>query len=354
MPAQTATPSKKLQVKINRPAPCQHTLSIRVATAEVRPVREDVVREFQREANIAGFRKGKAPRELVEQKYPSEIREEMLRRVTQQVFQQVQAEHKLKPVGPFEVTKLDFDDAKGLEVEANVEVEPEFKLAAYKGLALKRPSTDVSAEEMDRALAQLQESAAELVPTAEGQEKEKKVPALDDEFAKTMGCETLVELRAHVEEKLRERKTTEQKSAVEQALCDELLKRHTFDVPQRLVARQVERLSRDFQVRLLLSGRTEEQAKEELAKYTEQLKTNAAKLVKLSFILDRVADEEKLTVTDDMVVDRLWKLAQQSRQDPGQVRKALDERGLWPSVLASIRQDQTTAFLISNANISDQ
>lgn len=340
-----------MTVTVNQPVPCQYRLTIHLKPAAVQPVRDGVVQEVQREATVPGFRKGKAPKALVEQQHPKQIREETLRRLTRQVVDQVTTERQLKPVGPFEVTRLEFDEATGFDLEAQVEVEPEFTLGDYRRLRLSATPVAVGAEEVAQALAKLQESAAQLVPAAEGQPKTKQLPALDDEFAKDVGFETLEALKVHLEATLREQHTAEAKQQQEQELCDALLARHQFEVPPRLVARQTERLTKDFQARLLLSGRAEEAVKEELARYTGQLRTNATRLVKLAFILERLAKAEQLSVTQDEVVERLWALSRRMGKDPAEVRRLLDARGLWPSVLSSILQEKTMRFLFSVAEI---
>lgn len=343
-----------MTVHVSQPAPCQQALRIHLPADAVGPVRDVVVREFQREATIAGFRKGKAPREMVERQFPTQIREETLRRLTRQTFERVTTERHLKPIGPFEVTKLDFDEQKGLQLEAQVEVEPEFDVANYRGIRLTKPAVSVSAEELTQALARLQESMAHLVPAGEGQPKERQVPPLDDELAKDLGFETLERLKTHVDAKLREQKQAEAAQGLEQALCDALLERHRVEVPPRLVTRQAERLTREFQARLLLSGMPEEKIQEEVGTYTEQLKTNAIRLVKLAFILDRIAEHETLSVTQDEVVERLWTLAKRWGRDPAEVRRLLDAKGLWPSVLSSIRQEKTINFLLSASQIVEE
>lgn len=347
--------SSGVTVSVTNPAPCQQQLRITLPPAGVQPVREVVVREFQKDATIAGFRKGKAPRELVERQFAAQIREETLRRLTRQVFERVAEERKLKPVGPFEVITLNLDEQKGLEVEARVELEPDFALADYRGIRLAKPGVTVTDEEIAKALAQLQESHAELTPSQQaGQPKEKRLPNLDDEFAKDVGFEHLEALKAHVEAKLRERQQAQFRQVLERELCDALLSRHRFDVPAGLVAKQAERLSRDVQVRLLLAGLSEAQMKEELAKYTEPLRTDAVRQVKLSFILERIAQQEELTVTQDELVDRLWKLARRWGKDPVEVRRTLDAQGLWPSVLSIIRQEKVINVLLSVANIEPE
>lgn len=343
-----------MTVTITQPAPCQQKLQITVSRAAIQPLRDVVVQEFQKEAVVAGFRKGKAPRDLIERQFTEQIREETLRRLTRRTFEQVTEERKLKPVGPFEVLKMEFDEQRGLDLEAQVEVEPEFTLADYRGITVTRRPAAVSPDEIDQHLAQLRESAAQLVPGAEGgPHKEKRLPNLDDDFAKDVGFENLEQLRGHLEAKLREQKQAQARQHLEQHVGDALLQRHQFDVPPRLVTRQAERLTRDFQARLLLAGMNEEQAKQELAAYTEQLKTNAARHVKLSFILDRIAEREHATVTQDELVERLWKLARRWGKDPVEVRKLLDAQGLWPSIVASIRQDKAMSRLLDAAKIAD-
>jgi FKBP-type peptidyl-prolyl cis-trans isomerase (trigger factor) len=350
----TAPPKPGLQMSVTDAAPCQKSLRLEVPTDAIAPVRGAVLAEFQKRVMLPGFRKGKAPAELVGRQYADDIREETLQRVTQQAIEQAIQEYALKPVGPVEVRTSNFSDADGLTLEATVEIEPSFTLGAYTGIALSAQPVEVKAQDMERALAELQESAAQLVPAAEGEAKERRVPPLDDEFAKDLGYGRLDELRTHVEAKLRERRRAARAQALEAALCEELLKRHSFEVPPRLVAHQTERLTREFKVRLLLSGMPEPQLEEEVGKFTGELRTSAARHVKLVFILDRIAAKESVSVTQDELVRRLWELAQRWKKDPAEVRRILDAQGLWPSVVSAIRQEKTMAFLIAAASIDNR
>ena len=345
---------QSMTVTVHQPVPCQYRLTIHLKPEAIQPVREAVVRDVQREATIAGFRKGKAPTALVEQQHPKQIREETVRRLTRQVVDHVTTERQLKPIGPFEVTKLAFDDATGFDLEAQVEVEPDFTLGDYRRLPMASKPVTVSPEDVAQALAKLQESAAQLVPVGEGQPKEKQVPALDDGFAKDVGFETLEALKAHLDAKLREQRAAEIHAQQEQALCDALLARHQFEVPTGLVARQVERLTRDFQARLLLSGMGEDQVQGELAKYTEQLRTNATRLVKLTFLLERIAKAEQVSVIQDEVVQRLWALSKRMGKDPAEVRRLFDAKGLWPSLVSSILQEKTMKVLRDAAEVTTE
>jgi FKBP-type peptidyl-prolyl cis-trans isomerase (trigger factor) len=357
----SARPSEKptSPCAVTDTAPCEKALRARVSPEAIAPVRQAVVGEFQRQAALPGFRKGKAPADLVARQYGKEIQEETLHRVTKQVLEQATAAHQLKPVGPFVVTKAEFTEAAGLWLEATVEVEPSFALAGYTHVPIARPSADVSPQDVDQALARLQESMAQMVPVPEPAggatetPKERRVPALDDELAKDLGYETLARLREHVEAKLREQKRAHQAQAMEAQLSEALLARHAFEVPKRLIARQTERLTRDFKVRLLMAGTPEEQLGAEVEKFEAQLRTSAERHVKLGFILDRIAAQEAVTVTQDELVQRLWQLAQRWKKDPAEIRRLFDAEGLWPSLASSIRQEKTMALLLAAAAVEN-
>ncbi len=348
----TEPPARQAKSSITETAPCRKSLRLHIKPESIQPVRSVVLAEFQKQATLPGFRKGKAPTNLVERQYAQAIQDETLKRVARQALEEAAKEHDLKPVGPFELTTADFTEADGLKLEARVEVEPAFSLGDYRGIPLTASSPEISEQEMGEAVGKLQESMAQLVPSGEGEKKERQLPPVDNELAKDLGFENLDKLREHVHAKLSEQKRTEERRTLEAALSDELLRRHAFEVPPGLVTRQAERLTRDFKVRLLLSGISEEQVGQEAEKFTEQLRTSAERHVKISFILDRVAEQETIQVTQDELVERLWQLAKRWKKDPADVRKTFDAQGLWPSVISAIRQEKTIAVLIAAAVVN--
>ena len=337
--------------------PCRKSVSLRLGPEAIAPVRAAVLEEFQKRATLPGFRKGKAPADVIGKQYAKDIQDETLHRAMKQGFEEAIAAHQLKPIGPFEVSRADVTEAGGLTVEASVEIEPAFALGRYQKIPLTRPSADVTPQDLEGALEQLRASIAKAAPLKEGQPAgERKTPEtlpLNDAVAKDLGYETFEKLRTHVEAKLREQRQHAQAQALEAALCDELLARHQFDVPAGLVAHQTERLTRDFKTRLLLSGMAEPQVAEETGKFTNQLRTSAARHVKLTFILERIAEQESLSVTQDELVKHLWRLSKRWKKDPAEVRRIFDAQGLWGSVVSAIRQEKTMAWLMASAVITN-
>jgi FKBP-type peptidyl-prolyl cis-trans isomerase (trigger factor) len=100
-PARSSSGNGKAEVKDS--APCRKSIRLTVAPDTIGPVRATVVGEFQRQATLAGFRKGKAPADLVQKQHAKDIEGETRQRLMQQALEQATKEHGLKPVGPFEI-----------------------------------------------------------------------------------------------------------------------------------------------------------------------------------------------------------------------------------------------------------
>ena len=346
-PPQPAVPESPASV--TEAGLCRKALHVHVTHEEFTAIRQAVVTELKKQATLPGFRQGKAPAQLVENRYAQAIHQDSLQRATQQALEQAVKTHGLKPVGSIEVRRVDFNEADGLRLEAQLDVEPSFELVSYKGIPLSAQDITVTADEINQALEKVRESMAQLVPAENGQGKQQRLPNLDDELAKDAGYPNLERLRAYLEGKLREQKRQAQRQTMESSLCEELLRRHAFEVPAQLVSRQTDRLTQEFKTRLLLSGISEEAVPQELEKFTGQLRQTAQQLVRLDFLLDRIAAKESIRVTSQEAMERLWQLARQWRKDPSEVRKIFDQQGLWPSVIATIRRQKTTVFLMKEA-----
>ena len=90
-----------VQATITEMTPCQKSVRLQMRGRAIDPIRATVLSEFQRQAALPGFRKGKAPAGLVAQQYAKAIQDETLQRATQQALERATQEHGLKPVGPF-------------------------------------------------------------------------------------------------------------------------------------------------------------------------------------------------------------------------------------------------------------
>ncbi len=161
-----------------------------------------------------------------------------------------------------------------------------------------------------------------------------KRPAIDDEFAKTLGAENLANLRELVTEQIKREYAQASRNKLKRALLDELEKRHDFALPPSLVDREFEGIWRQVTDGLKQAGRsfedegkTEEQAKEEYRKIAERR-------VRLGLVLGEVGEKNQIQVSQDELRRALM---EQARRYPGQERMVYEFYEKNPNAIAELR-----------------
>jgi len=139
------------------------TLEIEADYADIEKATEPAFRELVKDVKVPGFRQGKVPRPIFEKHYGTDI---LINRastiVMNDCYQQAIAAEKLEPVDyPKNVEIKTLNKGQPFVFSLAVDVKPEIKLGKYKGLKVKRDSTEVSTEEIDRELNQVREYHAE-------------------------------------------------------------------------------------------------------------------------------------------------------------------------------------------------
>ncbi len=182
--------------------------------------------------------------------------------------------------------------------------------------------------------------------------KTKKLPELNDEFAKDVSdAATLEELKTKIRESLVHQRDHRQRDLQRERVIAELVKLHDFPVPESLVESQMDvRLER--MVRSLaqqgvdpravnldwsaLRGRQQDRAKDD---------------VKAELIIDRIASTEKIDVTDEEVEHELEHVASHSGESVEAIRARLTKQGALDRMKAKLRSDKTLDWLAQNANV---
>lgn len=143
--------------------------------------------------------------------------------------------------------------------------------------------------------------------------KEKRLPVLDDAFAKnTANIESVLALREDIEKKLKEEKERQIKRELEAELLDHLVEESKLDLPESLVQSQMERLVKDAKQRLLAQGFGEPQLNKQEETIRQRVKPQAERQVKIHFILQEIARQEKMLVeemTQEKIIEFLLKEA---------------------------------------------
>jgi len=182
--------------------------------------------------------------------------------------------------------------------------------------------------------------------------KEKILPPLDDELAKDIGdYNSLADLKARLRQTLEEQKKEQAHQAAKGKILDLLIEKHPFPVPKSMIERQVQNLISRAEIRLARQGMKLEESNLDRQKLHESFQPMAEKEVQGSLILEKIAEVEKLSVSEAELEEKFEKLAAQTNQRVEVVKNFYQKKDLGEDLRAQILEEKTLDFLLSQAKI---
>jgi len=182
--------------------------------------------------------------------------------------------------------------------------------------------------------------------------KEKILPPLDDELAKDVGdYSSLADLKARLRQTLEEQKKDQAHQAAKGKILDLLIEKHPFPVPKSMIERQVQNLISRAEIRLARQGMKLEESNVDRQKLHESFQPMAEKEVQGSLILEKIAEVEKLSVSEAEIEEKFEKLAAQTNQRVEAVKKFYQKKDLGEDLRAQMLEEKTLDFLLSQAKI---
>lgn len=163
--ADTETQTITSDIKVEDAGACLKKITIEIAAEAVDAHIDESIDTVAAEASMPGFRKGRAPRRLVEKKFGSAVREETKNRLVAQAYQEAIEKHELKVVGDPQANELnDLEVVAGKPISFTVEVEvmPEFDLPGLDNIKVQKPLFEVNDELVERELDKLCVNEGEL------------------------------------------------------------------------------------------------------------------------------------------------------------------------------------------------
>jgi trigger factor len=413
-----------MKLEVTELGPVKRAFKIEVPSEEVNRHFSQAYAELSRQVHIPGFRPGKAPRALLEQRYAKAVEEDLVRRLIPDYYGKAVREAGVVPVQvevpPLERLKIKKDSA--FSFTATVEIKPKIELRDYRApnpISLKKDSRTVTEEQLAQTLEALREQQAQLDAAPEGKPlaegdfavldiqgylngaalehakqdgqvhrvgskglvlglevdphllgkksgetveivqpypvthpdatlagksvgfrvtvkavKHKRLPTLDDEFAKDCGpYNSLDELK----EKLRGEMDQALQRDIEAGYKDQVIKRlqdtHHFDLPESMVERELQALvRRHFEAERRRKGKggqdtgPADQAGE-VTRLRAEHAEEAKRRVKLSLILEAIADKEGLTVTQEDLETDIRRMAAELKLNIEDVQRLIQAGG---------------------------
>ena len=177
--------------------------------------------------------------------------------------------------------------------------------------------------------------------------KQKSLPEWNDDFAKELGeFNTLDDVRKQIRENMSAERQHEAEHQAKEKLVAELIKRNEFEIPEALVERQIDlRLERGLRALAAQGMKAEDIKKMDVNRLRAGQREQAVQEVKASLLLNQIADEEKIEVSDQEIDHEVEALAKQSKQTAEAIRTRLTRDGALDRIRNRIRNDKTLDFL---------
>jgi len=151
-----------MQVRVESNSSLERTVTVEVPEAKITSEVESRLRNLSRTSRIQGFRPGKAPYKLIQQRFGEQVRSEVIGMVLQSSLSEALTQEKLRPAGSPEIGKFDAEQGKGLSYTASFEVLPEIQLKAVEQLEIEKPICEITEQDIDKMLENLRSQHFEL------------------------------------------------------------------------------------------------------------------------------------------------------------------------------------------------
>jgi trigger factor len=183
--------------------------------------------------------------------------------------------------------------------------------------------------------------------------RERVLPELNEEFFKSQQVDDLAGLQAQIRHKLKLQKEYQNRSAQRRQVTEQLAAKVNFPVPDSLVEAETQGVLRQFIEENMRRGVPQEQFEKDKKELFEGAKKAAANRVKLQLILAKIAEQEKIEVTNEDLNNYLYREATRSGQKPDKHAKTLaSDRDQLRNVQQSIIFDKSVDFLVSKAKVT--
>jgi trigger factor len=185
--------------------------------------------------------------------------------------------------------------------------------------------------------------------------RRREVPEVDDEWAKSVSedFDSVATLRTKIREDLEERARAESDNRLRRDLIRKLVAGHQFEVPQSWLEKQTNQRFESVLRDMMARGIDPRNQQVDWEGAREELRVQAEEDVRSTLLMERIAETENLTVSDEEVEAEITLMSQMARQPIEQMRAALTKHGGERSIAQRLRNRKALDLLIENAHISD-
>ena len=394
---------------------------------EIQTKEKEACNEIGKVANIPGFRKGKAPSNVIRKRFSKELNDELTRKLSTEAYESIMENKDFKVYSILKVEPGSIDTNSGTSVDITYDIEPEFEIPDYENFQVTTEPVEVTDEDIDKELDAIREQrstfeevdriaqegdyikcsyegmldgspVSDLVPDkpmygkqsntweeageskgmgvdaiAKGvvgmkkgdkkeveakfdkdfevpplagktikynievhEVREKKSPEMNEEFFQTLKVENLQELKDRVATDLENRKKRDIQNSKRSQITQKFLEIPDFPLPQQAVEDESNIIFQSKAQQAIQRGAKQEDIESKKDELWKEAKVQGEARVKLTIILSKIAEKEKVEVSNEDLARAATQEAMMQRKDPTAYIKELSQNR---QQLHRLRQD---------------
>lgn len=434
-------PEKLTQtVDIQDIGPCKKHIKVTVDRKDIDGRFDDKFKELVGEAQVPGFRPGKAPRKVIVKRFQKDVADQVKSEILLASLEQLAEDHDVAPLSPPDINpnKLELPEEGPFTYEFNVEVRPQFDLPNYKGLKLKRPVKVFTDQDVENEEKRILSRWGQLVPKPEGKAdigdylivdmttkledkvlgtakevtlrvddtlafrdgvaekfaeqvkganagdtrtiditlsdvvantqlsgqkvkaaleikdvKTMRLPELTHEFLHEFGVHTPEQLREQVRLLLERRLEYQQRQEARKQVLEQITAAGEWQLPEDLLMRQARRALGRRVMEMKEAGMSEEEIRARQRLLQQDILNSTAASLKEHFVLQKIAEVEKIDVNEDDIDEEIERIADQSNESPRRVRAQLEKEDMMDTLAAQLIERKALDLILSSAEYED-
>jgi len=277
-----------MKVDVKKVDEVKRELKFEISKERVSQKFNEVYKELGKIIKVKGFRSGKVPRHILESQHSAKAKDEVFRKIVPEVYHEGITQEKLMPLDMPEIADVDFKDGV-ITFTAKLDIKPEVVIDSYKGIKVKRKSSEVTEEEINKTL--------EYFKQGQGQNDKKEIE-VNDSFAHGLGYPSLEDFKKSLARQLEMDKDRQNRGDVENQIIENLLKKAKLTVPESLVRKQIEHRIEDQKQKLKSQSVANEEIEKKVKEMRSELRSPVEREVKVYLILDKIANVENIEVKE--------------------------------------------------------
>ena len=416
-----------MQVSVETTGALGRRMTVQVPAERIDQEVESRLKSLSRSARIAGFRPGKVPFKVVQQRYGRQVHLEVAGDVMGSTLQEALSQQNLRPAGEPKLEPRTVEQGKALEYVAVFDVYPEFEPAPLSDVRIAKPAATVGEQDIENMLQKLRQQRGSWEASARGAEQgdrvtldftgiidgaefaggsgtdmqveigskqlidgfeekligakageevtmdlrfpedyhsrdvagkpvqfkvnvkrvdTRKLPELDDEFAKSLGVDSAAALREEVANNMSRELEQMVKAVTKDRAFDQLLERNRIELPAGLLDQEIDRLAKDTQDQLSAN-------KQNVNLPRDLFEARARRRVSLGLIIGEIIKRNGIQVDPERVRRTVETLAA-SYENPDEVVKwYYENREALVSAQSLVLEEQVVEWILSQAQVEE-